>query len=115
MGNKLENGTVVLVSHESLPVEQKSKLRTAAQSLAGVRLSVCLCVVCPHPGLPETAQPLRQEGCASQIISNGATAVARKDHHVLSTIRRRRRASRVEGSSARRAEAAGAQVLVAGN
>lgn len=63
--------------------------------------------------LPETAQPFGQHGRASQIISNGAAAVAREHHHVLGAVRRCRRAPRVQGRPAGGAEAARAQVLVA--
>lgn len=76
-----------------------SKLRAAAQRcLSGDNLLTYL---------PEAAQPFRQDGCAPQIISNGSAAVTGKDHHVFSTIRRRRRTPSVEGSSASGAEATG--------
>lgn len=64
--------------------------------------------------LPEAAQPLGQQGRASQVISNGAATVAGKHHHVLGPVRRRRRTPRVQGRPAGGAEAARAQVLVTG-
>jgi len=63
--------------------------------------------------LPEAAQPLGQHGCASQIISNGAAAIAGEHHHVLGAVRRCRRAPRVQGRPAGGAETARAQILVA--
>jgi len=70
---------------------------------------------CPGLSLPETAQPLGQHGCASQIISNGAATITGKHHHVLSSVRRCRRTPRVQGRPAGGTETAGAQVLVTGH
>lgn len=65
--------------------------------------------------LPEAAQPFGQHGCASQIISNRAATITGKHHHVLSSVRRSRRASRIQRCSTGGTETAGAQILITGH
>jgi len=62
--------------------------------------------------LSEAAQPFRQHGCASQIISNGTAAITGKHHHVFSSIRWCRWAPCIQGRSAGGTETAGAEVFV---